>query len=158
MGVVPGCITEQTGLTVWNLGTVGSLSTRGHAAILELYFRRHSNSQLKLVVCVFAPPTLLRTAEEVHNSGVYNRFQEWLHGADAGQPAKATTSPKHKFEVAIASRSAFCLIPATALVRSKSIVRCSGQTTTGKFHTATIPYESDSNQARIGAIQSSRQF
>ena len=89
MGVIPSRIEQRTGGSAWNLGTVGSLSTHGHARILEMYLQRHAKSKPKLVVCVLAPPTLLRTAEEVEGSGVLNRFQEWLDGQDAGQAARA---------------------------------------------------------------------
>lgn len=89
MGIVPQRIMEQTGLPAWNLGTVGSMSTHGHARILELYLQRNSSTKPKLIVSYFAPPTLLRTSEQVAQLGVFNRFQEWLHGTDAGQAAQA---------------------------------------------------------------------
>lgn len=89
MGVIPSRIEQRTGDSAWNLGTVGSLSTKGHARILEMYLKRHASSKPKLVVCVLAQPTLSRTAEEVEESGVLNRFQEWLDGEDAGQSAQA---------------------------------------------------------------------
>lgn len=89
MGIVPQRITERTGLPAWNLGTVGSLSTHGHARILELYLQRHSSTKPKLVVCYFAPPTLLRTSEQVAQTGVFDRFQAWLDGADAGSAGRA---------------------------------------------------------------------
>lgn len=89
MGIVPQRITERTGLPAWNLGTVGSLSTHGHARILELYLQRHTATKPKLVVCYLAPPTLLRTSEQVAELGVLNRFHEWLDGADAGLTGRA---------------------------------------------------------------------
>lgn len=88
MGVVPQVISEATKMRTWNLGTVGSLSTTGHAEILNLYLRKHERSKPKLVVCYLASPTLKRTQEETENLGVLNGFREWLHGKDAGRMAQ----------------------------------------------------------------------
>jgi hypothetical protein len=68
------------------------LSTSGHAKILELFLNKPDILKPKLVVCYFAPPTLLRTQREIDQLGVLNRFREWLYGADAGLAAQEPLS------------------------------------------------------------------
>lgn len=83
MGIMPTEISELTRLRTWNLGTMGSLSIRGQTHILELFLNKFPHSKPQLVVCYVAPPTLCRTRDEIENLGVYNQFQEWLHGFDS---------------------------------------------------------------------------
>src|SRR5262249_43943317 len=85
MGIVPGEVTRESGLRGWNFGTLGVLTTDGHADLLDLYLRGHSTPSLAVYHLSMYP--LVLTNKEAERSGYWAPFRDWLArewGGEAG--------------------------------------------------------------------------
>jgi hypothetical protein len=80
MGVMPRIVGEDSGLRCWNFGTLGWLSTDGHADLLQLYVDRHGPPALAVYYVTTWP--LTATRKDIEACGYLKRVREWL-GADA---------------------------------------------------------------------------
>jgi hypothetical protein len=85
MGVVPEAFSGDSGLRCWNFGTLGVLTTDGHADLLELYLKGHPTP--RTVVYHVSMYPLLLTDKEAERIGYLAPLREWLaqeRGDDAG--------------------------------------------------------------------------
>jgi hypothetical protein len=74
MGLMPKVIEKQTGLSCWNLGTLGYLGTEGHALLLDFWIRNFGPP--RFLVYHVVPYTLVSSNEETH---LYrDMLKEWL--------------------------------------------------------------------------------
>jgi hypothetical protein len=76
MGIMPRIVEEGTGLRCWNFGTLGWLSTDGHADLLQLYVDRHGPPSLAVYYVTTWPLTASR--KDIEACGYLQRFREWL--------------------------------------------------------------------------------
>ena len=76
MGVMPRIVEEDTGLHCWNFGTIGWLSTDGHADLLQLYVDRHGPPRLAIYYVTTWP--LTASHEDIKARGYLTRLREWL--------------------------------------------------------------------------------
>jgi hypothetical protein len=65
-----------TGYPAWNLGTLGWLSTEGHAELLSLYLENHAPPRLIIYNVSTYPLTVLQS--DISGVGYLDTFQKWL--------------------------------------------------------------------------------
>jgi hypothetical protein len=86
MGVMPRVVEEETALRCWNFGTLGWLSTDGHADLLQLFVDRHGPPRLAVYYVTTWP--LTATQKDIETCGYLKRLREWLvedtEGIDSG--------------------------------------------------------------------------
>lgn len=75
MGVIPKVVTDCTGKSAWNLGTIGYLTLEGHADLFELYARLHGTPKLAIYHATYY--TWKMTEEERASLGFLLAFREW---------------------------------------------------------------------------------
>jgi hypothetical protein len=76
MGVMPRVVEEETGLRCWNFGTLGWLSTEGHADLLQLFVDKHGPPRIAVYYVTTWP--LTATHKDVETCGYLKRLREWL--------------------------------------------------------------------------------
>lgn len=76
MGVMPRVVEEETGLRCWNFGTLGWLSTDGHADLLQLFVEKHGPPRLAVYYVTTWP--LTATQKDIETCGYFKRLREWL--------------------------------------------------------------------------------
>jgi hypothetical protein len=74
MSVVPAVIEKTTGLSCWNIGTLGYVGTKGHALILEQWLKKFGPP--RLLVYHIVPHSLVSSNTEC--STYFKPLKEWL--------------------------------------------------------------------------------
>jgi len=89
MSLKPAIIQEKTGLSCWNMGTIGYLRTAGHAAILDLWIKQCGPP--RLLVYHFVPYSI---NENISSDEVWLKaFKDWIAADDSSKSTLMDSLP-----------------------------------------------------------------
>jgi hypothetical protein len=94
MGVVPEVVGRESGLRGWNFGTLGVLTTDGHADLLDLYLQGHATPGVAVYHVTLYP--LLLTDKKAEEIGYWLPYREWLARERGEEPGPLARLPSHR--------------------------------------------------------------